>query len=41
MGGISGSLWPPILKKIDKTVCFFMNFKLKIDLWWIDPDFIK
>ena len=41
MGGISGSLWSPILKKIDKTVCFFMNFKLKIDLWWIDPDFIK
>ena len=41
MGGISGSLWSPILKKIDKTVCFFMYFKLKIDLWWIDPDFIQ
>jgi len=41
MGGISGSLWPPVLKKTDKTVCFFMNFKLKIGLWWIDPDFIK
>ncbi len=32
MGGISGPLWPPILKKIDKTVCFFMNLKLKIGL---------
>ena len=38
--GISGSL-VAILKKIDKTVCFFMNFKLKIGLPWIDPDFIK
>ena len=41
MGGISGSLWPSILKKIDKTVCFFVNLKLRIDLWWIDPDFIQ
>ena len=41
MGGISGSVWPPILKKIVKAVCCFPNFKLKVGLWWIDPDFIK